>query len=517
MIRTRLTIWNCIVLSLVLAIIGASIYLTTEHAILGGVDQGLLTRAHSFAAGWPGMPPGGPQPSIFGGPPRQGDRPEGPGMSAFGAKQGGADHGPPQFWFTHGLGDGQGGPPFMDPAVAKREGIDPNQLRRTQAMADALRPMILGLNGKDIVHTERAPWDFEGFVEAKAGNENFKDGDYEGIPLRILSVPMKRDGKVIGVTQLSAPVASEHDQIRSLGKTLATVLPLAVLVMLFTGVLLTRQALRPVSQIASAAERIEATNLDGRLPVLGRDEFAQLSHTFNTMLGRLQATFEEKDELYRQLRRFTSDASHELKTPLTAIRARAGVALRTKDPVKQMENLRAIDRAAGLMTSIVQDLLLLAASDEGQLKLHKDTVEVEDLVRDALASVDTSKHAVCSEVAPDLKVFADPAAMTRVLVNLLQNAIRHTPDGKKIEISAEGQDGAVWFSVTDEGEGIPAEHVPLIFNRFHRVDKARDRESGGSGLGLAIAKAIVEAHGGEISLSSKLGEGTSIRLRVPAS
>ncbi|HWA84529.1 MAG TPA: HAMP domain-containing sensor histidine kinase, partial [Fimbriimonadaceae bacterium] len=510
MIRTRLTIWNCVVLSLVLTIIGAAIYLSTERAILGGVDSGLLARAHAFATGWPGMPPSPPGGAvIIGGQAAPGQGPgrgfDGPGPGTA-SKSGGEFHEGPERWFTHEPGTGFGGPPFMDPAVARKEGIDPNQLRRTQAMADALRPMILGLNGKDIMHVDRKPWDFEGFVIAKAGQEHFSDGDYEGIPLRILSVPLMKDGKVAGVTQLSAPVASEHDQIRSLGKTLAIVLPLAVVVMLFTGALLTRQALRPVAQIASAAERIEATNLDGRLPILGRDEFAHLSTTFNTMLGRLQATFEEKDELYRQLRRFTSDASHELKTPLTAIRARTGIALRTKDPAKKMEHLRAIDRAAELMTSIVQDLLLLAASDEGQLKLHKETVDADDLVRDALASVDTSKHAVCGEVEPGIRISADPAAITRVLVNLLQNSIRHTDEGKKIEVSVDAKDGWVWFAVKDEGEGIPSEHVPLIFNRFHRVDKARDRESGGSGLGLAIAKAIVEAHGGEISLASTLGE-----------
>lgn len=487
MIRTRLTIWNCTVLALVLAIIGGAIYFTTARSVFAAVDTGLLQRARFFAADWHGLPPNRPGSGWL------------PGMPG----------GPMP-------GHGFGGPPPMDADMAKREGIDPKQLRQARAMTDALRPMIVDLSGKDIVDRSRKLWDFDSFVTAKAGRENFADGEYDGIPLRILSVPLKEGGKITGVSQLAAPLASEQDQLRSLGRTLAIVLPLAVFVMLFTGVLLTRQALRPVSQIASAAERIEATNLDGRLPILGRDEFAHLSSTFNTMLGRLQATFEEKDELYRQLRRFTSDASHELKTPLTAIRARTGIALRTKDPAKHMEHLRAIDRAAGLMTSIVQDLLLLAASDEGQLKLHKDTVEANDLVRDALASVDTSKHRVCSDVEEGLEINADPAAITRVLVNLLQNAIRHTDDGRTIEVSACTQGQSASFSVQDEGDGIPSDQVGLVFNRFHRIDKARDRESGGSGLGLAIAKAIVEAHGGEISLESVVGQGTTVRFTIPS-
>jgi len=316
---------------------------------------------------------------------------------------------------------------------------------------------------------------------------------------------------------MAVPMAAEEEQLRSLAATLLTVLPMAVVVMLAIGVVLTRQALRPISRISAAAERIEATSLGGRLPVAGHDEFAHLSTTFNTMLGRLQGTFEEKDELYQRLRRFTADASHELKTPLTAIRVRTDLALSGKDPAKQIEHLRAIDHATGLMTSIVQGLMLLAASDEGRLNLQRDNVPVAELVRDAAASVDGSKHDVCICVDANLKIECDPASITRVLVNLLQNAIQHTDEGKRIDVGARSTGGEmIQFSVRDEGTGIPQHHLPLVFNRFHRIDSSRDRESGGTGLGLAIAKAIVEAHGGHIWLASTLGVGTQVSFDLPA-
>jgi len=287
--------------------------------------------------------------------------------------------------------------------------------------------------------------------------------------------------------------------------------------MLIAGVVLTRRALRPVSRIALAAEAIEPANLSERLPVLGNDEFAQLNTTFNTMLSRLQNAFDEKEEALRRQKRFTSDASHELRTPLTAIRARTGIALSNPpDPEELVEHVVAINRATDLMIGVVQDLLLLAASDEGRLQLRKERCLMSELIEDALASVDASKHEVRLNFEGIGEVNCDPSAITRVLVNLLQNSIAHTPGGKEIQVSCEGSVDRAVITVTDQGCGIPREHLALIFDRFHRVDSSRDRSSGGTGLGLAIAKAIVEAHAGTIELFSDLGHGTVAVIVIPS-
>ncbi len=472
MIRTRLTIWNCVVLALVLAAIGVGVYLTTRGSVVASIDRDLLDRAQIFGNDWPGP-----------------------------------------------LDDRRGPPPDMnpmDPNQARREGIDPRQLRQVQAMNAALRPMILKLDGTDIMFKERKPWSKASFEGAKRGEPTFADVMEDGVSLCVLSVPIQKQGKILAVAQIATAMNAQEEALGRLAGILEIVLPLAVVVMLLTGVVLTRRALRPISQIASAAGRIEATNLKGRLPVQGKDEFAHLSATFNTMLDRLEVAFQEKDEAIERQRRFTADASHELKTPLTAIQARTGIALqRDLAPGKYREHLEAIDRAAGLMTSVVRDLLLLAASDDGRLVLHTEEVALREVVNDALAAVDLSRHVVDVDVPEQIRLMADSSALTRVLVNLLENSARHTPAGKRISVSGSIVAGRVVIIVSDEGEGIPADHVALVFNRFHRVDSARDRNSGGSGLGLAIAKAIVEAHGGSIRLESPAEGGTVTTIELP--
>lgn len=245
-----------------------------------------------------------------------------------------------------------------------------------------------------------------------------------------------------------------------------------------------------------------------------QDREAEIGKLNEDLNRSLSAT---EDALWRQ-KRFTSDASHELKTPLTAIRARCGIS--QSGPVEQdelMDHLAAIGRAAEVMTTLVQDLLLLAASDEGQLGLVKELCPVANLIEDALASVDATRHDVQVSVEDALVVECDPSAVTRVLVNLLQNAIAHTVDAGKICVVAKTTGSAVSVVVSDEGAGIPQDQLGLIFDRFHRVDRSRNRGSGGSGLGLAIAKAIVDAHGGSIGLKSVLGKGTTVTILLPCS
>jgi signal transduction histidine kinase len=223
-----------------------------------------------------------------------------------------------------------------------------------------------------------------------------------------------------------------------------------------------------------------------------------------------------KEEALRRQKQFTSDASHELKTPLTAIRARSGIALSNPaEPGELLEHISAMSRAADIMIEVVQDLMLLAASDEGQLNLKKERVSAEILIEDALASVDVAKHQLVVSVDPNLELECDPSAITRVLVNLLQNAIVHTPEDRIIGVSCFESGESVTMTVRDNGAGIPEAHLKQIFDRFHRVDGSRDRRSGGTGLGLAIAKAIIESHGGTIELTSTLGEGTCASVVIP--
>lgn len=497
MIRTKLTFWNCAILALVLTATGIAIYFTTQKTLYKALEDGLLQRAQFFAASWHGMPPGM---SLNGPVPGLGD----------GSGSGRPEPGPDR------IANFQMKEPQIDPEVARQQGIDPNQLKQIEALRTALRPIVLDLSGKDVMHPETKVWDMDTFAQAKAGHMAYGFSTQSGTRLRVLSFPIFKDGKVNEIIQIGSPMLAEDQALTQLAKTLTIVLPLAVVLMLAVGVILTRRALRPVSQIASAAERIEITNLSERLPVEGQDEFAHLSSTFNGLLERLQKAFEDKDQAFAQLRRFTADASHELKTPLTAIQLRTGVALmRDATPSKYKEHLSAIDRAAGQMNAVVQDLLFLAASDEGQLVLRKERTNLAKVIEDALSSVDTSNHVIERNIDASIQLSIDPAATTRVLVNLIKNAVTYTEHGKTIRIVSKRVDDSAVIQVIDEGEGIPANHVPLIFERFHRVDSSRFRDSGGSGLGLAITKAIVELHNGQISLESELRQGTTVTITLP--
>ncbi len=486
MIRTKLTVWNCAILALVLAATGIAIYFKTRQTLYKSIDDVLLQRAQYFAASWHGWPPNGE-----------------PGMGM------GSGDGPGQAFNTPKE-------PKIDPDTARAQGIDPVQLRQVEAFRKALRPIVLDLTGKDVVFPETRAWDWETFEKAKAGQTAFGFSEQNGVRMRVLSFPLRQNGKVHEIIQIGSPTLTDDQALAQLAKTLTIILPLAVTLMLIVGVILTRRALRPISHIANAAEQIEITNLSDRLPVLGKDEFAQLSSTFNGLLDRLQHAFEDKDQAFAQLRRFTGDASHELKTPLTAIQLRTGMAL-MKDvtPAKYKEHLQAIDRAAGQMNSVVQDLLFLAASDEGQLILKKETANLPAVVEDAIASVDLSKHILERAIEADVEMTLDAFAITRVLVNIIKNAATYTEAGKTIRVELKQVNGSAVINVIDQGEGIPANHVPLIFERFHRVDSSRFRDSGGSGLGLAIAKAIVELHHGQISLESESRQGTKVMITLP--
>ncbi len=522
MIRTKLTIWNCLVLSIVLTLTGLAVYFTTQRVLFQAIDEGLLQRAQLFAASWHGVP-GGP-----GGPPGfkwPADREEGSKQRVDSSPTPSIGNGPGQS--TSRSQDGEGHQedhrfgsrrmePEIDAQAAREQGIDVKGLRQIKALETVLRPRMLGLDGRDVVHPEQTAWERTTFEQAKSGIQSYGNTIQDGTRIRVLSYPVRQNGKVTYILQFGAPMTAEMQALRQLSRTLMIVVPLAVLLMLVVGVVLTRRALRPVGQIASAAEQIEISNLSDRLPIEGKDEFAQLSSTFNGLLDRLEKAFSEKDQAFGQLRRFTADASHELKTPLTAIQLRTNLALmKDQTPEKYKEHLQAIDRATGQMNAVVQDLLFLAASDEGHLNLRKKPAHLNEVVEDAILCVDTSRHTIERNFGPDIEFSMDASALTRAFVNLIKNAVTYTEPGKKVRIVTQMEAGQAKIQVIDEGEGIPADHVPLIFERFHRVDSSRFRDSGGSGLGLAITKAIVELHGGEIQLESELQKGSTVTITLP--
>ncbi|MCX6367424.1 MAG: ATP-binding protein [Armatimonadetes bacterium] len=308
--------------------------------------------------------------------------------------------------------------------------------------------------------------------------------------------------------QRSESLAPMNSELTRLNRTMMTMIPIALLIAGAAGMFLTGRALAPVRQITEAAGRIGVEDLSERMPVRGKDEFARLSQTFNGMLGRLEASFDRQ-------KRFVADASHELKTPLTVIKANSSLALADPDLTPDYrETLVEIDRAADRTSRIVQDLLLLARTDHAQLSLKESEVSLAVLFQEVVSEA-KKLHPMGAtmevQVAQE-SVWGDSHLLHRLLLNLLDNALRHTPADGKVRIVAQPSG----FTVTDTGEGVSPEHLAHLGERFYRVDSARARRGGGTGLGLAISRAIAEAHGGTLLLESEQGKGTTVRVTLAA-
>ncbi|HZT42365.1 MAG TPA: ATP-binding protein [Chthonomonadaceae bacterium] len=333
----------------------------------------------------------------------------------------------------------------------------------------------------------------------------------QGDTIRVLTLPLTENGQVIGHVQVAASLEETDQELRRLTQALMTLIPLALLVTGVSGLFLTAGIVTPVRRMAQAARKIGAANLSDRLPVQGQDEFADLARTFNALLQRLEQAFQQE-------RRFIADASHELRTPLTAILAHTSLSLQgERTPTDYRRALEGTQRAAVVMNRIVQDLLLLARLDRGKEDLAMEPVSLQDVLEAAVEMVGGYAQASIDlkEVPLDWQVCGDFDHLVRLFANLLDNAARHTPAEGHITVSARRDDGRVHIAIADTGTGIAPEHLPLLTERFYRVDAARSRGQGGTGLGLTICKSIVDAHAGSLDIESAPGRGTTVTVTLP--
>ena len=304
------------------------------------------------------------------------------------------------------------------------------------------------------------------------------------------------------------------DQMRALRRIFLLSLPAMLLMAGLAGYLLARKSLAPIAVMTTRAERISAENLHERLPVKNKnDELGKLARVFNELLARIESSFDG-------MRRFTADASHELRTPLAIIRGEADVALsQDRAPGEYRETLEIIRDEARLLSGIVEDMLALARADAGQRRLKLEEFYFNDLieecVRSARALALNKNISLDFESSDDTAFRGDEDLLRRMAINLLDNAIKYTPDGGSVLVKLWREDGRINLRVTDSGIGIPAEAAGRVFERFYRVDKARSRAEGGSGLGLPIVKWIAEAHLGSVSLESAPERGSSFTVSLP--
>ncbi len=335
------------------------------------------------------------------------------------------------------------------------------------------------------------------------------------LPIRIFcqESATKRGTHILRVARVRERVAA---QLRDFLVAALLGAPLVVLLSIAFGYLLARRALDPVARMTEAARRLSATRLGERLPVANPDdELGRLASAFNEVFENLERSF-------HQMRRFTADAAHELRTPLTAIRAVGEVALRDRDGAKRDRGetiasmLEEIDRLSQLCDS----LLLLSRADAGQILLRAERHELRPLVESVvellaiLAEEKLQKVEIVDQ--GDTAARVDPRFLKQAISNLIDNAIKHSPEGARISVEIMARDGAPTIVIADDGPGIPTEHQALVFERFYRVDPSRSRAEGrGAGLGLAITRWIVELHGGTIKVHSEPGEGARFEITLP--
>jgi heavy metal sensor kinase len=310
------------------------------------------------------------------------------------------------------------------------------------------------------------------------------------------------------------PVAELNELLESFFLIFLVLIPIALAVSIFGGFALAHKSLQPVVEITTRARRITAENLDQTIPIRKvDDEIGRLTSTFNEMIRRLHDSF-------NQTRQFSADASHELRTPLTIMRGEIELALRsTKTPEEYRRVLQSSLEEIMRMSAIIDSLLLLAKADQGNYQAEFSEVNlrelVEELYEDSEALAERKKIRVTLRRAGQITIVGDKVRLRQLFLNLVDNAIKYTPEGGSVTLSVEQQNGSAVFQVEDTGIGIPADEQDKIFDRFYRVDKARSREAGGSGLGLSIAKWIVDLHRGTIAVSSQMNKGSVFTVRLP--
>lgn len=331
---------------------------------------------------------------------------------------------------------------------------------------------------------------------------------------RIVTIPVRVGGNaIVGALQVGLSPEDVNDALAEVVSVLRLTAPLTLIGAIGAGYYLSGRALRPVSRITSLAASISGSKLHARLDLsLPNDEIGRLARTFDDMLARIEESFERQ-------KRFTGDAAHELRTPLSLMRSQVDLALtRPRTAAEYQEALRELDGDLTRMTDLVSTLLMLARADAEHLAVERAPLDLAATVASIVEQyrpLASQQGIAIEETTTPTPLSADEDLLLRVLVNLVDNALRHTPSGGVITVGCKLAGDAAELWVADTGDGIAPEHQAHVFDRFYRGDAGRARAQGGAGLGLAICATIVAAHGGTIALSSTAGDGARFGMRFP--
>jgi two-component system OmpR family sensor kinase len=315
--------------------------------------------------------------------------------------------------------------------------------------------------------------------------------------------------------QIGTRLKPINDALETFLWVMLMLLPVTVAVSGVAGSVMAQRTLRPVAEVTHAAQLITASNLSQRIPASGRgDELEELAETFNAMIARLQASFQQMND-------FAANVSHELRTPLQAIQGETELALMSRVPLAECRrvlesNLEEIDR----LNRMIRNLLVLAQADAGEVQPRLEAMDLNELVRDLTEQMQVVAQARGVELravtSAPVPLKADSLRLRQMVLNLMDNALKYTPSGGRIEVRVERHGGQARVQVRDSGIGIAEEDLPRIFERFYRADKSRARGlADGCGLGLPMVKWVAELHHGQVEVTSTLGAGSSFTVSLP--
>jgi two-component system OmpR family sensor kinase len=458
-IKSRLTSWYVVILGIILCSFSLFLYFTLADSLYSGVDTKIKTMADIVASS---------------------------ARSPLGAD--------------------------LDQIMTEHLGIKPLG-RFIQLLDESGKIGERSTNLRDV----QIPISVQTLRAASKGNTTFESVQVLGkYPLRVVTMPIIDNGRMVGIVQVGSSLEGVQEALHQLLLILLIAVPAALLVASVGGLFLANKALRPVDEISQIARRIGSGDLSQRIRIKrAKDELGRLASTFNEMIAKLEKSF-------RQVKRFTADASHELKTPLTILRGEVEVGLKKKRALKEYQrilvsNLEEISR----MSRIVDDLLTLSRADMGELTMVREETVLPPLAQEVCSDLQilARDKGVQLRFAGDgvTKVEGDPFFLRQLILNLTENGLKYTPAGGKVELKVEGdrRQGVARILVSDTGMGIPEKDLKRIFDRFYRVDKARSRETGGTGLGLSICQWIAQAHEGRIAVQSKVGKGSTFTVTLP--
>jgi heavy metal sensor kinase len=493
-VRARLTLWYTGVLALVLITFALAGYLFLSYTLNRRTDDALAEMANAFAATLTDD--------------ERDNHARGEDNTA--------------------RGEGESGSP--DEAVT--EAVGQNQFRDYQFVVfDNARRVVASSvvqkkgNGPGRMRPPVAPQIAEA-LDAVARNKDaalyfatLSDGDNQ---YRVVGRRVQARGRAYTLVVLRS-LHDQEDLLEQAGSALLVAVPIALLLASIGGYFLARKSLAPVVRMSATAAQIGAANLSERLPVVNeQDELGGLAIVINALLARLDASFEQQ-------RRFMADASHELRTPIAIMRSETEVALSQQERSNRelRESLAIVNDETRRLTHIVEDLFTLARADAGQFKLTLKELYLDELAAEVAHSVRAliaeRELTLQLDETQEMPIRGDENLLCRLLLNLLDNAIKHTSKGGAVTISCKRVESRYLITVSDTGRGIPTEAQPHIFDRFYRADSARARAeddsaslTSGAGLGLSIARWIAEAHDGTLELLHSSAEGTAFQLILPA-